>query len=213
MKVNNTNLTNTNTSKVQLTPVSSSVSYLGTSVSYGITNNSSINAFNNTNTVSGNMGTMGTMDNTQFINPFTTTSNVYPIISASNYNQPVSGMYEYGTQFNQFGQLTHTNTRLVQPSVDISETSSDIMISAYVSNSVLNDLSLNVSEDSVTISGSVWTGVETCTLRRTIPLTTSVRAEAVDASLQSGVLEIRLPKTEKLNRTKTTIKKDVNDIK
>ena len=34
---------------------------------------------------------------------------------------------------------------MIQPSVDISETSSDVMVAAYVSNAILNDISLNVT--------------------------------------------------------------------
>jgi HSP20 family protein len=98
---------------------------------------------------------------------------------------------------------------IVQPTVDISETSSDIVVSAFVSNSAINNMNLSVTSDSCTISGSVWTGSEQLTLHRTIALSTSVRAEAVEATLQSGVLEIRLPKTERMNRNKPTVGQDV----
>ena len=101
---------------------------------------------------------------------------------------------------------------MVQPTVDISETSSDIMISAYVSKAPLNDLNLNVSNDSLTISGTLSNGVNQFVLNRTVPLSTSVRAEAVEATLQSGVLEIKLPKSEKFSRTVHTFQNTNNMI-
>lgn len=105
--------------------------------------------------------------------------------------------------FNSMSHHHHPIARsiMVQPTVDISETSSDIMISAYVSKAPLNDLNLNVSNDSLTISGTLSNGVNQFVLNRTVPLSTSVRAEAVEATLQSGVLEIKLPKSEKFSRT------------
>ena len=94
---------------------------------------------------------------------------------------------------------------LFQPVVDISETSSDIVVSAHFSNIELNDMNLNVTEDSVTLSAYVWDGFEDVMMTRTIPLPTSIRAEAVDAGIQNGIVEIRLPKTEKVSRHRTNV--------
>ena len=145
------------------------------------------------------------MQNNQ--NQLQSSAQVHPTISAVNYNEVASGAYNnQQKQFNQSNRIQGFNQeQLWQPSVDISETSNDIVISAYVSNEIMDDISLNVSEDSVAISGSVWNGNQGIALRRIIPLSTSVRAEACDASLQSGSLEIRLPKTEKINRNKTIL--------
>lgn len=232
MKANtNTNLTNNNsTSKVQLAPISTNVSFAGTTVSYGILGDggSTVNAYNNQNTSSGSWGNnwANSWGNNQMMNQWNQSTGMYPSISASNYNQTASGMYDYSNKYNQYanqftGQFNNQYNQLnyvkafnwgqsLQPNIDISETSNDIVISAYVSSGIMNDISLNVSEDSVTISGSVWNGSEGVALRRIIPLATSVRAEACDASLQSGTLEIRLPKTDKLNRNKLTLSKDAN---
>ena len=94
---------------------------------------------------------------------------------------------------------------MIQPSVDISETSSDVMVAAYLSDAALNNVNLNVTDNSVTISASAWTGSGHVVVNRTIALPTSIRAESVDASFLSGVLEIRLPKVDKGMRTRTTI--------
>ena len=136
--------------------------------------------------------------------------------SANNYT--ASGQFSqtpnftYGVYAGQFGHTesgSYTGGQysrgMIQPSVDLSETSSDVMVAAYLSNVVLNDISLNVTENSVTISASAWNGNEHLVLNRTVALPTSIRAESVDASFQSGVLEIRCPKADKGVRTRTTI--------
>jgi HSP20 family protein len=186
-----TNLQGTETTTVKMVPVSSSVTTHGASVSYGIQGTS--------NVVPVNAGVTGV--NTGFTNQFAWNNN-YPSVSASQFNLLNSGSYNGNINNCNSMNLNNMNTMTrrsltIQPSVDISETSSDIVVTAFVTNGVTNDLSLNVKEDSLTISGSVWTGNDTYIISRTVPLTTSVRAEAVDASLHSGVLEIRLPKTER----------------
>lgn len=183
MQVNNQNSTNVqsgDSSSVRMIPISSSVSPHGTSVSYGIQGGNTTNALTTTGFSSGTSG---------YNNQFSSTNN-YPSVSAGQFGLLNSGSY------NNMSNITRRSVT-IQPSVDISETSSDIVVSAFVTNGVTNDLSLNVKEDSLTITGSVWTGNDTFIISRTVPLTTSVRAEAVDATLHSGVLEIRLPKTER----------------
>ena len=220
---------NVNGMKVKLAPMSANTSFGGKSVSYGILGEegSQINAFGNQAGGSGNWNWGNAYGETNGINNWQQSFGAYPAISASNYNQYSSGTIgqgmqygQYGNQYgqygNQYGQLNYAKRfnqgQSLQPNIDISETSNDIVISAYVSNDIMNDVALNISEDSVTISGSVWDGRESIALRRIIPLSTSVRAEACDASLQSGTLEIRLPKTEKMNRNKPTLSKDVQNI-
>lgn len=182
MQTNNQNQNSQSgdTSTVKMVPMSSSISQHGTSVSYGIQSGNTSTALTNTafNSVpSGNTNQFGW-------------SNTYPMVSASQFGLLNSGAY------NNISAVSRRSIA-IQPSVDISETSSDIVVSAFVTNGVTNDLSLNVKEDSLTITGSVFTGNDTFIINRTVPLTTCVRAEAVDATLHSGVLEIRLPKTEK----------------
>lgn len=206
MTIQNQSITNqqSGTSQIHFVPLSSSVSYLGTTVNYGITGTSNVNAFNSSNVSSGNyVMPQHPLWNTSYGYSSSGITNAYPYISASQFGQTGSGMFDFNLN------NTHKRTLVVQPTVDISETSSDIVISAFVSNSAINNMNLSVTPDSCTISGSVWTGTESLTLHRTIPLSTSIRAEAVEATLQSGVLEIRLPKTEKMNRNKPTVGQDV----
>jgi HSP20 family molecular chaperone IbpA len=190
--------------QIRLTPVASNFSGAGTTVTYGL-QTSGVNAFNSGNTSS------GVWVNPQRWNLQNFTNN-YNGVSSGQFAQAPN--YVYGVTAGQFGQTASGtfigaqaaySRGMIQPSVDISETSSDVMVAAYLSDAVLNDISLNVTENSVTISASAWTGNEHLVLNRTIALPTSIRAESVDACLQSGVLEIRLPKADKGVRTKTTI--------
>lgn len=179
--------------QMQFTPVASSVSGIGTTVTYGLNPNPSIGASNT-----------GILQSGSFAWPHTHWAgapahvHMQPSIFASQYGQLASGNY--------FGAVTHG---MVQPSVDISETTSDIVISAYVANVNPNDIRLNITENSCTICASAWSGAGNLVMNRTVALPTSIHAEACDASLQSGVLEIRCPKADKALRAKATISPDV----
>ena len=191
--------------QIRLSQLANNFSGAGTTVTYGLqsSNVNSVNAFNSGNTSSG-MGANPQKWNTQNL------SNNYNGLSAGQFSQTPS--FVYGVSASQFGQsgsgcytAGQYSRGMIQPSIDISETSSDVMVAAYLSDAVLKDISLNVTDNSVTISASAWTGNEHMVLNRTVALPTSIRAESVDASFQSGVLEIRLPKADKGVRTRTTI--------
>lgn len=196
-----TNQFSAQSGQIRLTPVASNFSGVGTTVTYGL-QTANVNAFNSGSNSSG-----------MWVNPHKLNfTNNHAGISSGQFGQIPN--YVYGVSATQFGQTASGSfiggqaaysLGMIQPSVDISETSSDVMVAAYLSDAVLNDISLNVTENSVTISASAWTGHEHLVLNRTIALPTSIRAESVDASLQSGVLEIRLPKADKGVRTRTTI--------
>ena len=189
----------------RLTPIASNFSGAGTTVTYGL-QSTNVNAFNSGSTSSG-MWVNPQKWNTQAL---VTNYSSYTGNPSGQYNQTPN--FAYNVSAGQFGQTVSGNCiyskGLIQPTVDISETSSDVMVAAYLSNAVLNDISLNVTDNSVTISASAWTGNEHLVFNRTIALPTSIRAESVDASFQSGVLEIRLPKSDKGVRTRTTITPD-----
>ncbi|UZQ50447.1 Hsp20/alpha crystallin family protein [Clostridium kluyveri] len=194
MNTNTLNEQRVNTQQLRFTPISSNHLNSCTACNYGLP----MQSYNNPQAMGTQMMSCG-------ISP-------YQMIT-----QPYTLSYQ-GTQMRSgnFNNMVHhhpiTRSIMVQPTVDISETSSDIMISAYVSNAPLNDLNLNVSNDSLTISGTLSNGINHFVLNRTVPLSTSVRAEAVEATLQSGVLEIRLPKSEKLARTVHTCQNTGNMI-
>ncbi len=176
--------------QVRLSPINTSLLGIGTAVTYGINAAGNVSALNPTAAQSG-----------AFMSPQSNWSGfpmqLYPAVSATQFGQIPSGAFS--------GAFSRG---MVQPSVDISESSSDVIVSAYVANVNVNDLRLNVTDNSVTISASAWTGNEYVVLNRTVALPTSIRAEAVDASLQSGVLEIRMPKADKSLRARTTISPD-----
>ena len=170
--------------QIRLTPVSSNFSGVGTTVTYGL-QSSNVNAFNSANTSSGawvpqKWNLQNFSNNYTGQSSYGQTPNFAYGVSAGQFGQTVSGSY--------MGGQCSWSRGMIQPSVDISETSSDVMVAAYLSDAVLNDISLNVTENSVTISASAWTGSEHLVLNRTIALPTSIRAESVDASFQSGVL-------------------------
>ncbi|MDR3599235.1 MAG: Hsp20/alpha crystallin family protein [Desulfosporosinus sp.] len=189
--------------QIKLSPIASNYSGAGTTFTYGL-HPMSINAFNCSSTSSGLCINAQKWNTQNFANNY---------ISSGQFSQTPN--FEYDVSAGQFGQTALGNIMggqysngMIPPSINISETSSDVMVAAYLSDAVLNDVSLNVTENSVTIFASVWTGNEHLVLNRTIALPTSIRAESVDASLQSGVLQIRLPKTDKDLRTRTTMTPD-----
>ena len=210
-------------------PRSTSISNVGTTVNYGIGSNTTVTAWNPTTINSGTVNTTGTANtmcgtttvsaqnnvNTWSGNNITRTrldnlgfGGTTPTVTANQLTNQSSGAFAGVGTTTQFKR-----DLVVQPSIDISETSSDIIVSAFVPDGSVHNMNLNVTENSVTISGYMWTGNENLVLNRTVALPTSIKAEMVDANMQSGVLEIRLPKTEKEIRRKTTLNIDSTKTK
>lgn len=198
--------------KLSFTPVLSKVNSLGTTVTYGIPTMNSVNAANTGVLASGNLVNapqyafnQWPTANVGYNTAYASLSNgYYPTINAG-YNAPYSSLSSghFG-----FYPATYNQTLIAQPSVDISETTSDVCVAAYIPNVALNDVSLSVTDNSVTISASAWTGTQNVVFNRTIALPTSIFADSVDASMQSGVLEIRLPKADKVSRKRNTLSQD-----
>ncbi|MCT4507189.1 MAG: Hsp20 family protein [Tepidibacter sp.] len=197
---------NQNFNELRFMPVSTNMSNMGTTVAYSLNPTATVNAMNtNINTGSGiitnhiNQG-WGGYNQSQFIG--------HPVVSASHYNQLQNGGFLQGQgiqpqEYIGAHQNYYVRSFVVQPSIDISETASDVVVTACVGDLGINNMNLNATDNSVSISGSAWTGTENLILNRTIPLPTSVRAESIDANLQSGILEIRCPKVEKQVRQRT----------
>lgn len=216
--------TNSGVNQFNFIPVSKTFSNIGTSVTYSLNPTTSINALNSEQNLSGtvNMGQIPVQQQQLAFNqplqavnyPTINTSawnNCQPVISAAQFNQIPSGTVMLNNPYqNQNYYLRHT---MIQPSVDISETTSDVIVTASVSNVGINNMNLSVTDNSVTISGSAWTGNENITLNRTVPLPTSIRAESVEANLQSGILEIRCPKIERGVRQRTTLEGENAQVK
>lgn len=205
-----------NSNHYHFNPVSRSISQVGTTVSYSLNPTTSVNALNSGGTTQHFGYSAGNFSNHQFLNHTQPNwssvgySGFSPVVSASHFNNLASGnhMHHMHHMHNMHPHAYYVRSTLVQPSVDISETSSDVVITACVGNLGINDLSLNATDNSVTISGTAWTGSESLVLNRTVALPTSIRAESIDANYQSGIVEIRCPKTEKLMRQRTTINSD-----
>jgi len=210
-----------NDQKLSFTPVLSKVSSMGTTVTYGIQTMSNVNASNTGLAASGNYaggytgayvggnyaggfasGNYSAVPTSAYYNQYSI--NQWPTINAG-YSNPYSNL---SSGYFGFAQTPYNQTLVAQPSVDISETTSDVCVAAYLPNVTLNDVSLSVTDNSVTISASAWTGNQNVLFNRTIALPTSIHAESVDASMQSGVLEIRLPKAEKVSRKRNTLSQD-----
>ncbi|MCK8823768.1 Hsp20/alpha crystallin family protein [Fuchsiella alkaliacetigena] len=93
----------------------------------------------------------------------------------------------------QFQQQT---TGMISPSISISETQDDLIIACNMPNVDLDNLSLTATENSLSIAAQAFIGQQSSSLHRTVPLPTMIRAEAVDASYNNGILQIRMPKQE-----------------
>ncbi|WP_368490636.1 Hsp20/alpha crystallin family protein [Clostridium sp. BJN0013] len=188
MNTNTLNQQGVNAQQLKFVPMSSSHLNSCTAFNYGLPMQSGVNNFYNTpHAMETQMINCGASPHQMITTPCTLSYQGIQM-GSGNFNNMI---YHHPV----------IRSIMVQPTIDISETSSDIMISAYVSDAPVNDLNLNVSNDSLTISGTLLNGDNQLVLNRTVPLSTSVRAEAVEATLQSGVLEIRLPKSEKFSRT------------
>lgn len=209
MQFTNQNLSSTATSQLHFSPVSRSLSNMGSTVTYSLRPSTQVSAHNNIiNNVSGmNMvesGNMVSYPQSQWNN--FGYNNFTPTINASQFNQLTSGGFIQNQMVPSQGYCVRS--LMVQPSIDISETTNDVIVTACVGNLGVHDVNLNVTDNSVTISGTAWTGNENVILNRTVALPTSVRAESIDANFQSGVMEIRCPKIEKSIRQRTTINTD-----
>ncbi|MCT4620838.1 MAG: Hsp20/alpha crystallin family protein [Marinisporobacter sp.] len=214
MHFTNQQISGTTSNQLHFAPVARTISNMGTTVTYSLNSANQVSAHNTINTVSGNMNIAGA---NQFVaypqaqwNQLGL-NNVNTAINASQFNQLTSGGFISNTMIPSQGY--YVRSLMVQPSIDISETTSDVVVTACVGNLGIHDVNLNVTDNSVTISGVAWTGAENVVLNRTVALPTSVRAEAIDANLQSGIMEIRCPKIEKSIRQRTTINADTIQAK
>ncbi len=206
------------TQQLQFAPVSRNITNMGTTVTYSTNRNRNFGV----NAYSGGISQgYGIANQNQGYGINAVNSGM---ISSGNFSSFPQTQYGYNVQpsitANQFGQVTSGNIVgrqgyisnnqlfgdvIVQPSVDISETSSDVIVTAHVPHVTNEDMTLNVTDNSVTMSAHTFSGNQSLVLNRTVALPTSVRAESVDASLQSGVLEVRLPKAEKQSRKRNTL--------
>ena len=85
---------------------------------------------------------------------------------------------------------------ITQPSIDVSETKDDVILACDLPNVNLNDLNLTVSENSCSISAQSMVNGQSIAMHRTVPLSTCIRSDAVDANYSNGILQVRMPKKD-----------------
>ena len=103
------------------------------------------------------------------------------------------------------------------PSLDVEETNDAMIIRAELPGMKREDIKVTVAEDTVTISGELkyeaeqkdrtFHRVERAygSFQRTIALPVSVQGDKAEASYKAGVLELRLPKAERVKAREITI--------
>lgn len=101
--------------------------------------------------------------------------------------------------------LIHSVSGLAQPRVELSETNSDVVVVAELPNVNPNNLSLTVTDDSLSISALAFAGGMATSLHRTVALPTNIKAEYCDASYNNGILEARLPKSDIASRRRIRV--------
>ncbi len=84
--------------------------------------------------------------------------------------------------------------RTVAPPIDILENDEEVVILADVPGASLDSIVVEVHGSQLTIEATSATLPEGRSLRRTVSLPTKLDAERVGASLDAGVLRVRLPK-------------------
>jgi HSP20 family protein len=151
--------------------------------------------------------------NTGFINPafsgINQLSGINQFLGANAYGiNPVfsSQAFHPAMASGQFNLNTiQSSTGLAQMRVDLAETNSDVVVAAELPNVSLNDMILTITDDSVSISATAWSGYGATNLFRTIALPTTIKSEQVDATYANGVLEIRAPKSDVTTRRKIKV--------
>ncbi len=122
------------------------------------------------------------------------------------------------TKKNDTNNLKTLNTDDAELSVDVYQTNTEIVVRALVSGVIPSDLDISLTRDMLTIKGSRKENKEVETngyffqelfwgsFSRTILLPEEVEVDEAEASESHGVLTIRLPKINKLRKTKLKVK-------
>lgn len=146
---------------------------------------------------------------TQGVVPVSTTSGINAWVTPVTTANAALSQQAFVTPFVTSG-MTNLNTivgttGLAQMRVDLAETNSDVVIAAELPNVSLNDLSLTVTDDSMSISATAYAGNHTTSLYRTIALPTTIKSEQVEATYSNGILEVRCPKSDLVSRRKVKV--------
>jgi HSP20 family protein len=123
------------------------------------------------------------------VNPFFSSQAFHPAMASGQFNL----------------NTIQSSNGLAQMRVDLAETNSDVVVAAELPNVNLNDMILTITDDSVSISATAWSGYGATNLFRTIALPTTIKSEQVDATYANGILEIRAPKSDVTTRRKIKV--------
>ena len=111
------------------------------------------------------------------------------------------------------------------PALDLSETPEAFLVEASVPGLKAEDLNITVENNVLTISGEVRQNNETNernyhrierrygSFQRTVSLPNTVKADAISASLENGVLHLNIPKAEQVKARRISVNVGQNGAK
>ncbi|NRD80935.1 Hsp20 family protein [Bacillus sp. BRMEA1] len=110
--------------------------------------------------------------------------------------QPIVGQ-AFVPQQQIMGNLVSTQqSNIIQPSVDLSETSSEVVLACELPNADQRNINISLNDNSVSIQAQSGQGI----YHRVVSLPTDIRPELCEATLTNGVLEIKMPKSSQARR-------------
>src|ERR1700712_2732635 len=117
-----------------------------------------------------------------------------------------------------FIRPTTRNRNNYLPAVDLSETQEGYVVEAALPGLKPEDLEVTVKNNMLTIKGEIHKETEDKqrtyhrversfgSFQRTIGLPSTVKADAIQASLDNGILRLEIPKAEEVNPRKISVK-------
>lgn len=123
---------------------------------------------------------------------------------------PAAGLGDFFGDYPRLGEIS--------PTVDIFEEGHDLVLKAELPGIKKEDLTVTVTENSITISGEKkreekiekkdyhWIESSHGSFSRSFRLPGNVNADEADASFKEGILEIRVPKTREAGEKKISVK-------
>lgn len=136
---------------------------------------------------------------------------------------PVQDMLSLREAMNQLLEDSFVQPRAIRdqsgfvPAMDLSETPDAFIVEASVPGLKANDLNITIEDNVLTISGEVHEEAERKernyhrierrfgSFERRVALPTSVKADAINASLTDGVLHVEIPKAEEVKPRRITV--------
>ncbi|HLW61271.1 MAG TPA: Hsp20/alpha crystallin family protein [bacterium] len=115
------------------------------------------------------------------------------------------------------GGLPRDGTPAWEPAVEMFETDGEIVVRAELPNIDPTQVDITVTNDAVTLRGQTKTEEEhkgrnyvrrelrTGTFMRTLPLLTEVNSGDAKATYRDGVLEVKIPKSERVKPTSVKV--------